>query len=124
VRARTILAQLTEELEETEDGAALGFAIQSAESSGPGVLCLYSEEDGEPEHVIAFVKRCAAAFTLTGRWGFQWALTCSRPRPDGFGGGAHVLELATGMTIEWLDCEHWLAGQLAAATELAPGAPA
>lgn len=70
------------------------------------MLCLYSKEDGEPEHVITFVKRCVAAFTFTGRWGFQRALTCSRPRPDGFGGGAHVLDLATRMTIDWLDCEH------------------
>ena len=94
--ARTILAQLGEKLETEEDGAALGFTMQSDEGSGPGMLCLYSEEDGEPEHVIAFVKLCAEAFALTGRWGFHWALTCSRPRPAGFGGGAHVLDLATG----------------------------
>ena len=68
--ARTILAQLGEKLETEEDGAALGFTMQSDEGSGPGMLCLYSEEDGEPEHVIAFVKLCAEAFALTSRWGF------------------------------------------------------
>ena len=72
--ARTILSQLGERLETEENGAALGFTMQSDEGSGPGMLCLYSEEDGEPEHVIAFVKLCAEAFALTGRWGFHWAL--------------------------------------------------
>ena len=43
---------------------------------------------GDPERLIQFVKRCAAEFGLTGRWGFQYANTCSRPRLDGFGGGA------------------------------------
>ena len=84
-RASVLLAEFEQELEEGEDGAAVGFALQPDDPSGSGVLCLYSEEDGEPEHVIAFVQRCADAFGLTGRWGFQWALTCSRPRPDGFG---------------------------------------
>lgn len=121
--ARTILAQLGEKLETEEDGAALGFTMQSDEGSGPGMLCLYSEEDGEPEHVIAFVKLCAEAFALTGRWGFHWALTCSRPRPAGFGGGAHVLDLATGETIDWMDCEHWLVTQVTAASAVPQGAP-
>ena len=123
VRARTILTQLEEKLETEEDGAALGFTMQSDEGSGPGMLCLYSEENGEPEHVIAFVKLCAAAFALTGRWGFHWALTCSRPRPAGFGGGAHVLDLATGEMIDWMDCEHWLVSQIAAASTVPKGAP-
>ena len=96
-----------------------------AEASIPGVVMAVSDQGRSPPVLgIASELVCVGRVALTGRWGFQWALTCSRPRPDGFGGGAHVLELATGMTIEWLDCEHWLAGQLAAATELAPGAPA
>ena len=55
--------------------------------------------------------------------GIHWALTCSRPRPAGFGGGAHVLDLATGETIDWMDCEHWLVTQVTAASAVPQGAP-
>ena len=34
-------------------------------------------------------------------------------RLAGCGGSAHVLDLATGETVEWLDCENWLAERLA-----------
>ncbi len=58
--------------------------------------------------MIQFVKLCAAEFGLAGRWGFQYANTCSRPRLDGFGGGAHVLDLATGETVDWIYTDGWL----------------
>lgn len=60
-----------------------------------------------------FVLRCAEAFDLTGRWGFAWALTCSKPRIDGFGGGAQLIDLGARKSIAWTDCEHWLACGLA-----------
>ena len=69
---------------------------------------------GDPQQVILFVQRCAEAFGLTGRWGFQWANTCSRPRVNAFGGGAHVLDLATRQTVSWTDTNGWLARTLAA----------
>ena len=36
---------------------------------------------------------------------------CIRDRPcvDGFGGGAHVLDLATGKTVAWTYTDGWLA---------------
>ena len=52
--------------------------------------------------------RCAKEFCLTGLWGMQYANTCSRPRIDGFGGGAHVLDLATGETVDWIYTDGWL----------------
>ena len=63
---------------------------------------------GDPERLIQFVKRCAAEFGLTGRWGFQYANTCSRPRLDGFSGGAHALDLATSETVDWIYTDAWL----------------
>jgi hypothetical protein len=63
--------------------------------------------------VIIFVQRCAVAFGLTGRWGFQWANICSRPRINAFSGGAHVLDLATRETIARIDTNGWLARTLA-----------
>ena len=59
------------------------------------------------------MRRCAAAFRLSGRWGFRFALTCSRPRLDGHGGGTHVVNLGARRTIAWVDCEHWLMQHMA-----------
>jgi hypothetical protein len=70
---------------------------------------------GDPQQAIDFVLRCAEAFALTGRWGFQWANTCSRPRIDAFGGGAHVLDLERRTTVAWTDTNGWLARTLAPA---------
>ncbi len=81
--------------------------------TGGTTLWMRSEGSGDPEALIQFVKCCARAFGLTGRWGFQYANTCSRLRPDAFGGGAHVLDLATGETVDWIDSDGWLAATLA-----------
>lgn len=75
-------------------------------------LWIRDDDTGDPEHVIRFVMRCAATFGLTGLWGLQWANSCSRPRLDGFGGGAHVLDLATGETVDWIDTDGWLSSVL------------
>lgn len=96
-----------------EEGGYLGFEMEADHEEGVGALWIHSDEYGEPEHVIVFVLRCAEAFNLSGLWGFRWALTCSRPRLDGFGGGAQLLDLGKRQSIAWVDCEDWLAGQLA-----------
>ena len=63
-----------------------------------------------PEHVIRFVLRCAEAFDIeTGVWGFTWSLSCSKPRPNAFGGGAQLIDLGKREAVDWIDCEHWLA---------------
>ncbi len=106
-----IYAKLAEGLDRDEE-ASIGFEATASPQVDPSALWLSAEEDGNPEHVITFVRLCGEAFGLSGRWGFRWALTCSRMRLDGWGGGAHVLNLATGETEEWLDCEDWLAEHL------------
>ena len=78
-----------------------------------GVTFAVYTDGGDPERLIQFVKRCAVEFGLTGRWGFQYANTCSKPRLDGFGGGAHVLDLATGETVDWIYTDGWLAETIA-----------
>ena len=81
--------------------------------ASPGVLYISDGDgQGDPEHVIAFLLACAEAFDLTGRWGFTWALTCSRHRLDGFGGGAQLIDLTARKSLAWLDCCHWLEGAL------------
>lgn len=98
---------LAEELDRTE-GREPGFAMEHLPEEDGGALWLYSDGYGEPEHVIRFALRCAETFNLGGRWGLTWALTCSKPRLDGFGGGAQLLDLGARRSLDWIDCEHWL----------------
>ena len=63
-------------------------------------------------NVIRFVLRLADELDLIGLWGFQYALTCSRPRLDAFGGGAHVIDLGARKSIGWTSTQEWLAAAL------------
>jgi hypothetical protein len=96
-----------------EDGSdgpfSEGFLLSIQPEQGGTELWMRDDVTGDPERVIEFVKRCATEFGLKGRWGFQYANTCSKPRLDGFGGGAHALDLTTGDTIAWIDTDGWLA---------------
>ena len=96
----------------SEEPPSEGFLLSIQPEHGGSQLWMRDDVTGDPERLIQFVKRCAADFGLTGRWGFQYANTCSRPRLDGFGGGAHVLDLATGETVDWIYTDGWLAQTL------------
>jgi hypothetical protein len=93
---------------EADEGVEPGFDLEADDDTGPGALWIHGDGFGDPEHVIAFVLRCAEAFDLTGGWGFAWALTCSKPRLDGFGGGTQLLDLGERRSLAWIDCLHWL----------------
>jgi hypothetical protein len=97
----------------SEEPPSEGFLLSIQPEHGGTNLWMRDDVTGDPERLILFVKRCATAFSLTGRWGFQYANTCSKPRLDGFGGGAHVLDLATGETMDWIYTDGWLARTLA-----------
>jgi hypothetical protein len=97
----------------SEDPPSDGFLLSIQPEHGGTNLWMRDDITGDPERLIQFVKRCASAFSLTGRWGFQYANTCSKPRLDGFSGGAHVLDLATGKTVDWIYTDGWLAETLA-----------
>lgn len=107
-RALDLYNALTEE-GASEEPPSDGFLLSIQPENGGTTLWMHDDGTGDPERLIAFVKRCAAAFGLTGRWGFQYADTCSKPHLDGFGGGAHVLDLATGETVAWTYTDGWLA---------------
>jgi hypothetical protein len=85
-----------------------GFEMQVDPESGPGALWIYSDHCGDPDHVIRFVLLCAEALDLHGVWAFTWALTCSKPRLDAFGGGAHIIDLAKRTMVADLDCAAWV----------------
>ena len=92
------------------EATEIGFMV---EADGPVSLWIHDGDSfGNPEHVAAFVLRCAAECDLKGRWGFTWALTCPRPCTDGFGGGAQLLDLSARTRVDRIDCELWLAACL------------
>jgi hypothetical protein len=92
-----------------EEPPSEGFLVSIQPEHGGSQLWLRDDVSGDPERLIQFVKLCATEFSLKGRWGLQYANTCSRPRLSAFGGGAHVLDLGTGETVGWIDTDGWLA---------------
>lgn len=107
-RALELFKELAEDSD--SDEPFYGGFLASIQSEPNGTqIWMRDDGNGDVDGVIAFVKLCAAEFGLTGRWGFQYANTCSKPRLDGFGGGAHVLDLATGEPLDWMYTEGWLA---------------
>lgn len=110
-RALDLYTALSQE-NAAEDPPSDSFALSIQPEHGGTVLWMRDEGTGDPAQVIAFVKLCAATFGLTGRWGLQYATTCSKPRVDGFGGGAHVIDLATGETVAWISTDGWLSALL------------
>ena len=57
-----------------EDPPSDGFLLSIQPEHGGTQLWMRDDVTGDPEHVIQFVKRCAAEFGLSGLWGFQYAL--------------------------------------------------
>jgi hypothetical protein len=57
------------------------------------------------ESVAALVQIAIHRFQPALKWGFEWAYTCSRPRPGEFGGGAAVVAADA---IEWCCTSDWL----------------
>ncbi|ANH05775.1 MAG: hypothetical protein ACOY3N_12020 [Bradyrhizobium sp.] len=92
----------------SEEPPSDGFLLSIQPEHGGTKLWMRDNGTGDPERLIQFVRLCATNFGLTGRWGFQYANTCDRPRVGAFGGGAHVLDLATGKTVAWTYTDGWL----------------
>ena len=92
-----------------EGALAGGFGVSIHPDQGGTKLWMRDEVTGDPLQVTIFAQRCAEAFGLTGRWGFQTANICSEPRINAFGGGAHVLDLSTGRPVAWIHTNRWLA---------------
>ena len=89
-----------------------GFELSLQEGDAAHVLWIHEDVSGDVEQVICFVLRLAEAFDLKGLWGFTYALTCSRPRLDAFGGGAHVIDLGARKSIGSTSTQEWLAAAL------------
>jgi hypothetical protein len=112
VQALDLFLRLREEDEDSDDPQFSGFALALQDGPGSSVLWFHDDGQGDVEGVINFVLQLAEDVDLTGLWGFEYALTCSRPQLEGFGGGAHVIDLGARKNIGWLSTYEWLTAAL------------
>ncbi len=111
-RALALLEELRAADQDADEPEAAGFTLARQDTPEGSTLWLHDEDHGDVEAVIRFVQRLAEELDLTGLWGFQYALTSSRPRLDAFGGGAHVIDLRTRECIGWTSTHEWLVAAL------------
>ena len=89
-----------------------GFDLSIQNDPSGSTLWIRDDGNGDTEAVIRFALRLAEELDLTGLWGFSYALTCSRPRIEAFGGGAHVIDLGARKSIGWTSSQDWLSAAL------------
>ncbi len=106
------IQSLREADQDAEDPEVAGFDLVRQDAPEGSSLWIHDDGNGDVEAVIRFVLRLAEEFDLTGLWGFQYSLTCSRPRLDAFGGGAHAIDLGARKSIGWTSSQEWLAAAL------------
>ena len=111
--ALELLDRLHLEEEDADDPEFSGFALSLQDGPGSSILWFHDDDgQGDVEGLIRFVLRLAQDIDLTGLWGFEVAYTCSRPRLDAFGGGAHVIDLGARKSIGWISTHEWLTAAL------------
>jgi hypothetical protein len=111
-RALALFQELHAADQDADDSEVAGFTLLRRDAPEDSTLWIHDDEHGDVAAVIRFVLRLAEELDLTGLWGFQYALTCSRPRLDAFGGGAHVIDLGARKSIGWTSTQEWLAAAL------------
>ena len=111
-RALALFQSLRDADQDAEDPEVAGFDLVHNHAPVGSTLWIHDDDHGDVEAVIRFVLRLGEELDLTGLWGFEYALTCSRPRLDAFGGGAHVIDLGARKSIGWTSTQEWLAAAL------------
>ena len=111
-RALALFHDLRAADQDADDPEVSGFTLARQDAPEGSPLWIHDDEHGDVEAVIRFVLRLANELDLTGLWGFQYGLTCSRSRLDAFGGGAHVIDLGARKSIGWPSTQEWLASAL------------
>ena len=81
-RALALLEELRAADQDADDPEVAGFNLARQDAAECSTLWIHDDEHGDVEAVIRFVLHLAEELDLTGLWGFQYALTCSRPRLD------------------------------------------
>lgn len=75
-----------------------------------GKLFISSRDSAFTDVVVDILRETMEKFDLDGPYALEWAFTCSKPRTDGFGGGAVIL---TKNDERWLDTNQWINETLA-----------
>jgi hypothetical protein len=113
VAALDLVLRLRAEEEGADDPTFSGFALSLQDGPGSSVLWFHDDDgQGDVEGAIRFVLRLAEELGLTGLWGFDYSHSCSRPRLEAFGGGAHVIDLGARKSIGWISTHEWLTAAL------------
>jgi hypothetical protein len=111
-RVIDFFAALRDDDDKSEEPQFHGFDLSVQDGPKCGVLWIHDDESGDVEAVTAFILRLAEELDLSGLWGFEHSNTCSRPRLDAFGGGAHLIDLGARKVICWVNTQTWLADAL------------
>ena len=111
-RAIDFFLELRDEDDQADEPRFHGFDLSLQDGPETSVLWVRDDESGNVEAVAAFILRLAEEFDLSGLWGFEHSNTCSSPRLDAFGGGAHVIDLGARKVIGWVNTQTWLAAAL------------
>lgn len=112
LRAIDFFVELRDEDDQSDEPQFHGFDLSLQDGPKSSVLWIRDDESGDVEAVTAFILRLAEELDLSGLWGFEHSNTCSRPRLDAFGGGAHVIDLGVRKVIGWVNTQTWLAAAL------------
>ena len=111
-RALDLFHRLRAQEEDADDPEFSGFELSQQDGPEGSSLWIHDDDSGDVEGVINFVLRCAEEFDLSGLWGFDFCHTCSRPRLEAFGGGAHVVDLGARKSLGWISTHEWLTSVL------------
>ena len=111
-RALALFQSLREADQNADDPEVAGFDLVRQDAPEGSALWIHDDDHGDVEAVIRFVLRLAEELDLTGLWGFDYASTCSRPRLEAFGGGAHVIDLGARKSVGWISTYEWLTAAL------------
>ena len=95
----------TEWEEDLVEESSFGLVVNFEE----GAAYFMSEESGNVELAIDVVQQFLSHFRPTAAIGFEWANTCSKPRPGEFGGGACLI---TTTETKFINTGLWLAEQM------------
>jgi hypothetical protein len=100
---------IPEELESVrEQGVGFHLEEESNEQSNeqyPPTLWFHSEDGGNIDSVCMFIQYLLKKNDMKNAVGFEYALTCSKPRIDAFGGGACMI---TADKIDGFNSGVWL----------------
>ena len=101
-----LTGELLEVFPEWKDYECLGFDYEIECGPDGGEVWIHDDGgEGNVEFVVQFLQAYMQKFFIREPIAFEFALTCSAPRVDEFGGGA-VVVTATG--AEWFNTRQWI----------------